>query len=155
MTLAVYLQLAGIAVEIVGGFILAIDAIGLDRVQRWADALRRLPRSMTTVDYRDSYAYRQEYKQDFRSESERNRIGDALAAYGAVYMEVAWLAFMMIAMLPLGILMLIAFGLRYAAEKAKRNASGVIGFSVLTVGFLLQFAGTLIGGLNPAVIPPT
>lgn len=150
-----YLILLGLFVEIVGGFILASDAIGLDRVKRWATDLH---------NYDNLVSNKKTEGGGFLSPV-RITIGVACVLGLVIAIPVSdklnggatspspgvvltvWLGSVLASMLVIFVITVIV---RFAVNLLQRlqhsmesHNVGVFGFVLLFLAFLLQFAGTL------------
>lgn len=156
------LVLGGMLLEIVGGFILSVEAIGLDRLASWINSLSLL---------HSDIAEDKKVRPFFSRGSQIPRIICGLCAgagvyisvllsrkyfidiqqirwYQALYMSVAGglIGGVLGVSLLLGLeygLRAVVFGLRRLEDKTRARSSGILGFLLLLLGFLLQFAGTL------------
>ena len=163
MSIGSILILAGLVSEILGCLTLSIDAIGIDRVERWM-------RSLTM--FREVYSRQRERPKDSITRPGPHRIMFAgivaiISGFAALFGSFiaihppTWLPYTpTIILIPLagivgGILgiaiqfavvyavLAIALLLKIAAERSERRTAGVVGFALLFIGFVIQFAGTL------------
>jgi hypothetical protein len=153
--------LAGLVAEIIGGFILALDAIGLERIARWVASLRRT---------REEMAGEQVRKRSTFTDPNRFIAGIGAASGGAAGYLVSerlpvWVAHLPRIVSLIGIIMvagvfasIIGVALYQSAlfllhhitnslwrleQRARIRTNGLLGFGLLFIGFLLQFVGTL------------
>jgi hypothetical protein len=159
------LILSGLSVEIAGAFVLAAEAIGLERLDSWTADLSRV---------RDEMAGTQARRGSTFLDPNRFLAGFASAGGGAVgywlsYRLTFWpspiakAAAVGVGALAGGVLGVILYQgalatLRATVHALKRiearvrvRAVGVLGFGLLSIGFLLQFIGTFVDGLERIV----
>jgi hypothetical protein len=158
MNAADILVLAGQVVQIVASFILSIEAIGLDRVARWIRSLSFLRSDLIDEKGKILPSY-------FLFGL---KIGDIfLAAFLVGWSGVFFcltiyfdkqLPFGMLTLLGLGaffvvtltlyiilhtLLGMIISALQYVDSLSSQKTSGILGFLLLFIGFVLQFVGTM------------
>jgi hypothetical protein len=155
--------MAGLSLEIVGAFVLAAEAIGVERLDSWAANFSRARAEMAGTQPRRGSTF-----------LDPNRFIAGLASAGGVAFGY-WLSFRVppwpsdIAakaaaivggglaggvfgvVLYQGALATLRIGvhaLRRLEARVRFRAVGVLGFGLLFVGFVLQLIGTLIDGLR-------
>jgi hypothetical protein len=155
------ITLFGLVVEIFAGLILAIEAIGLDRVARWIGSI-----SLAQEEIAGKRKEREDSSRDPGPKRiYRATLGALIGGFGAWFGSFAhtwdvrgwmYVAFALAGgvaggLIGVGFLFSTVYGLRgiiwllrFAEERAQRKAVGVIGFGLLFVGFILQFVGTLV-----------
>lgn len=162
MQWTVYLNLFGLTLEIVAAFILAIESIGLDRVSRWAGiitALRHksfefekdhppkpisiegivatLPSGATAFAVASFFYFKLE------------EVNEAINGWWVIPLcalvggLTAGLLSLVVAELTVRVFKYSAIGLLKLELSTREGKSGVIGFLVLLIGFLLQFAANV------------
>jgi len=159
MSLFDVLVLVGLVMQIVASFILSVEVIGLDRVARWTNSLSLL-RSDLTDDKKE--------RPFFSRGSQIPRIycgvmtmlgivlmhfymEKYLAGISSLHRVLAYLVGSILlgvitASLYEGVLYAIkaaVYGLRAIESRSRARSSGILGFLLLLVGFMLQFIGTL------------
>jgi hypothetical protein len=153
------LVLIGLVVEIIACFILSIEAIGLDRVTRWTQALSLLRSDLTDE---------QKERPFFSRGSQIPRIFTGLTTglsvvinYYYIRRSEAYLNWwqqylaLLIGSLVLGLVAASIYegslyglkatinALRAIESRSRARTSGILGFLLLLLGFILQFSGTL------------
>ena len=158
MTVYTLLFLAGLALEIFGAFILSAEAIGLDRLIKWVKSLTRL---------REELSGKREPRDSILKPSAGRLLFAGIAALGSgIGIRSAIYASERIASLPTWILalgaavvggclgvillrgllhvLLIVSSLLHSIEmRTRARTIGFLGFLLLFLGLVLQFAGTL------------
>jgi len=156
-TLSTSLILFGLILDIVGVFILSVEAIGVDRVQKWGKAARLFPfapRPPEKSTFSDparfvsgafaalgggvGFLIYQRLPQSYRDDA-LLRFG--FAALGSIASCAALFLFL-VACRALAMLLL------DAQLRTRRKAAGLFGFVLLAIGFILQFAGTLLAAIK-------
>jgi hypothetical protein len=138
------LTLAGILVELVGGLLLSVDAIGPERVQRWMSSLLFLSKRVETYP-RQSPWWLTLFLAffvplvvflifPFLVPAQSSGWWTGLVAGFLTNFILGFLALMLLGM---------ASFLKFAETNHATKRTGAIGFVILTVGFLLQFVGTI------------
>ncbi len=157
------LILAGLSVEVVGAFVLAAEAIGVERIHSWADNLSRTRAKMARTEPRRGSTFLDPnrfiaglgsagggafgYWLSFRVPPWLPEIAAKAAAVvagglaGAIFGVVLYLG-------ALSTLRTGAHVLKCLEARVRFRAVGLIGFGLLLVGFVLQLIGTLIDGLS-------
>jgi drug/metabolite transporter (DMT)-like permease len=163
MNFGASLILAGLCAEILGGLVLSIDAIGLDRVKKWSERMTTIGRQATG---------REPAPRDSITRPGINRLLVAFCApLGAMVvlyfflperteaLTMPWwkyilivlgggiagpVAYFAVAYAILGVTTLLVF----AEQRAERKTAGIVGFGALLIGFVLQFSGTLVDALR-------
>lgn len=157
------LQLSGIFIEIVAGFILSLHALGLERVNRWSLLLTKAVEEIWSKEVRLEKGSR--LSKGLRepgflfslmctfvatsvvafflnhppawAESMQHDLWVWVCALGAGFLSIALMITVIYATRSL------VHFLIWANKVAVAGTAGVIGFVVLLLGFLLQFLGTL------------
>ena len=131
------LTLTGLVVDIIGAFILAVEAIGVDRVRDWRGRLWGDSWTTPIIGWVVTGA-----------------ILFWLVRAGLYPLEEWWFrgatAFgilLGVGIAMIGILELTERFMSAAELSTRRRAAGLLGFTLLAAGFALQFAGTLWGAL--------
>jgi hypothetical protein len=166
MSLHHILILVGLTIEIAGAFVLAADAIGLDRLVHWASNLREVRGALTGAKpwARSTFLDPNRFLSALGSAG-----GVAIGAYWVMPLLMSypkWLRVPLAAVIGGGggglvglalsisvpiVIQTIASALLRLESRARVHAVGVLGFGLLFLGFSLQFAGTLIDGLRTRV----
>lgn len=158
INLYVVLQLVGMLIEIVGAFILAADAIGLNRLRKWVKSLTHITAQLSQKEAsNDSIlkpsAARLVYTGIIAAGS---GFGSWLSTHPPTWASYIpnWLfrAFSIVAgglcgmliffVVVYSILALIGF-INMVEVRARKRRAGLIGFLLLLVGFVSQFIGAL------------
>ena len=162
MSVFAILALSGQVVQIVAGFILSVEVIGLERVAQWSTSI-----SLLRQELKDG----QKKKKFFSVSGQIPRIIGAVSSVfgGGLFfylqrkyqVDLKSLSYWKQALLILGgatmggiagiclsegvllILRVAVSGLRAIESRSRARSSGILGFLLLLLGFLLQFAGTL------------
>lgn len=153
--------LSGLVSEIGGGFVLALDAIGLERISSWATRLRCTRAEMAGEQRRT----RSTFTDPNRFISGIGGTGGGAAGYWISQRLPIWGPYLprFVSVLAAAViggvcgvvvgltlyrssLLLLHHGasaLMHLEQRARLHATGVLGFGLLFIGFLLQFVGTL------------
>lgn len=158
MSFPVYLILLGYILEILGVFVLAAEAIGLKRLSQWINSLTKLRAELTgDIDPTDSVirpgvariifasicaagsgigSYYGSHPPEWAASLPKWSALFGAALIGAL-VGVALYRIILVAM------KLIVSALILVESRTQRHASGILGFIMLLIGFILQFSGTL------------
>lgn len=155
--------MAGLSVEVVGAFVLAAEAIGVERIQSWAANLSRTRAEMAGTEPRRGSTFLDPnrfivglgsagggafgYWLSFRVPAWPSEI----AAKAAVVVAGALAGAIFGVVLYIGALATLRTGahaLKRLEARIRFRAVGLLGFGLLFVGFVLQLIGTLIDGLS-------
>ena len=158
-------MMAGLSVEVVGAFVLAAEAIGIERIHSWADSLSRTRAEMAGTKPRRGSTFL----------DPKRFIAGLGSAGGGAFVFWLWLSFRVPPWLPeiaatadavvagglagaifgvvlyLGALSTLRTGvhvLKRLEARVRFRAVGLLGFGLLFVGFMLQLIGTLIDWLS-------
>ena len=142
--------LSGLVLDIIGAFVLAIEAIGLDRVQEWGRRLTAFIESQRTRLVNQGVAVlvlfvmitSGIFTSNLHQAGTTNRI-----AIGLLWVLLAILLTYAISFILGSIAHNLGAILLALQARARRQSVGLLGFGLLLVGFLLQFIGTLWGAL--------
>ncbi len=167
MTIAAELSLVGILLEVIAGFILAIDAIGMDKIRRWRRLLLLVPRQKPSLLAAVAGLALMSTALLFGFLTVAVLVINVALSGGVLEKDhlvlkdsLAWLTAggrnlftaSQIVLAVLAMVMGITFGvsrlLRRLEMLADRRAAGVLGFSIFCVGASLQFIGTLLPALS-------
>lgn len=155
-TTSTSLTLAGLIIDLVGAFILSVEAIGIDRVQAWGDALRlfpNAPRAAGSSTFTDPRRILSGVLGGFGSAvgywtyqyvAKHFATGVAVQMASAVLGAIAGMAGSLVVLAGCRAM---ALFLLHAQARARRQSAGTLGFAFLAIGFALQFAGTLMSAL--------
>lgn len=128
----IVLQLVGIAVELAAGFILSVEAIGVDRVGAWASGMYRFWDHVEKVPW-----YIGVPTLLLMSGALTAVFGFSTGIAGTVLqLLIGWIVVGLGVTFAYG---LVVFALAWSVETTKATRAGVIGFVLLTAGFGLQF----------------
>jgi hypothetical protein len=163
-----WLVLIGLVVEIIACFILSLEAIGLERVVRWAKAISILRHKMLTSTEETDLPILSVSGCLIRGLYIFPVLGTGFIAFLVInyeqYMDslpwhlgfvVAIMGFPATMLVGLGLFLGLAWGFGVVALSllkleagTRARSSGILGFLLLLLGFTLQFAGTLGQGLT-------
>lgn len=144
------LNLMGLALEISGAFILSIEAIGFGRIEGWI-------RSLKIVGFRSTKQRLAPGELDYSNSVLLWLVGVPVILVEIIlifYLNLGWGSFIIVLLGFVAMYILnrvasiclarIADLLNFLEEKAQRREVGVLGFLFLFVGFIFEFAGTLL-----------
>lgn len=158
MSIYLILQLSGMLIEIVGTFILSVEAIGLDRFQKWIESLTMI---------REQLSGKQKSNDSVRKPSAARIIFATICAIGSGFgswlgthpplwaarfpswvvlltsIILAGLAGVILFHVILYIMLAVVSALHTVELRTRTRTAGLIGFLLLLVGFVIQFVGTL------------
>lgn len=154
------LNVIGLLVEIIGAFVLAAEAIGVERIQSWAINLSKTAAEMEGLKLRrgstfldpnrfiagfgscGGVAFGYWLSSYLPSETVVKYIailGGAMAgAFLGVFLHIGGIAILRIA----------STALKHLETRVRFRVIGLLGFSLLFIGFVLQLIGTVIDGFK-------
>jgi hypothetical protein len=154
----VCLILLGYILEILGAFVLAAQAIGLNRLSQWINSLTRIRAELSgDIDPTDSIIRPGVARIIFASIC---AVGAGIGSYYGSHPPkwaatfptwaarfgaplIGALVGVVLYRIILVAMKLTVNGLLLVESRTRRHASGILGFIMLLIGFILQFSGTL------------
>ena len=139
------LVLFGLLIEVTGAFFLAAEAIGLERIQFWADVVVDLLGRARLWSFGLVLMFLYVFALALSTRYRVSEIIDGRKAGYPPWMSVSavFLVIVYISILSFWLLNSLPRFLLFAKTSTERRSAATLGFLLLFIGFLLQFTGTL------------